>query len=141
MVNWLRTSKVSSVLLTILRIWLGWQWLTGGIHKVFGSEPFDASGFIKGVIAHPVTGPEGDVLYGPFNAFLENVALPASGFFSFMVAWGELLIGLGLILGTLTTAATFFGLLMNFTFLFSGTVSSNPLYILIGVLILFAGIG
>lgn len=139
MVNWLRTSKTSSVILLLLRLWLGWQWTLDGFHKVFGAEPFNASGFIKGAIAHPVTGPEGNVLYGPYNAFLQHVALPASPFFSFLVKWGELLVGLGLILGTLTTAAIFFGLCMNFIYLFAGTVSTNPLYILIGVIILFAG--
>ncbi|RYL95783.1 DoxX family membrane protein [Sporolactobacillus sp. THM7-4] len=139
MVHWLRTSKSSSVILLFLRLWLGWQWLMDGIHKVFGAKPFDASGFIKGAIAHPVTGPEGNVLYGPFNGFLQHVALPGSGFFSFMVAWGELLVGLGLLLGTLTTAAVFFGLMMNFVYMFAGTVSTNPLYVLIGSIILFAG--
>lgn len=139
MVNWLRTSKTSSVILLLLRVWLGWAWFIDGIHKVFGAKPFDASGFMKGAIAHPVAGPAGDVLYGPFNAFLKNIALPGSGFFSFLVKWGELLVGLGLILGTLTTAAVFFALLMNFMYLFAGTVSSNPLDILIGSIILFAG--
>lgn len=139
MVNWLRTSKTSSVILLLLRLWLGWQWTMDGFHKVFGAKPFDASGFMHGAIAHPVTGPTGNILYGPFNAFLQHIALPASPFFSFLVKWGELLVGIGLILGTLTTAAIFFGLLMNFMYMFAGTVSTNPLYVLIGVIILFAG--
>ncbi|MCI1880857.1 MAG: DoxX family membrane protein [Sporolactobacillus sp.] len=139
MVHWLRTSKTSSVILFLLRIWLGWSWLTAGYEKVFGPKPFDASGFLKGAIANPVKGPEGNVLYGTYNAFLQHVALPASPFFSFAVKWGELLVGLGLILGTLTTAAVFFGLLMNFSYLFAGTLSTNPWDILLGVLILFAG--
>lgn len=139
MVNWLRTSKTASFVLLVLRVWLGWQWLKDGFEKVFGAKPFDASGYLKGVIANPVKGPDHNVLYGPYNAFIQHIALPGSGFFSFLVKWGELLCGLGLLLGTLTTAAVFFALLMNFMYLFAGTVSSNPLYILIGGIILFAG--
>lgn len=56
-----------------------------------------------------------------------------------MVSWGELLVGLGLIFGTLTTAAAFFGLLMNFSYLLAGTVSINPTFILIQFFILVAG--
>ncbi|MFX3616615.1 MAG: DoxX family protein [Sporolactobacillus sp.] len=139
MVHWLRTSKTSSFILLVLRLWLGWQWVQDGFEKVFGAKPFDASGFMKGTVAHPVTGPTGKVLYGPYNAFIQHIALPGSGFFSFLVKWGELLVGIGLILGTLTTAAVFFALLMNYMYLFAGTVSSNPLYLLIGGIILFAG--
>ncbi|MDD9149696.1 MULTISPECIES: DoxX family protein [unclassified Sporolactobacillus] len=139
MVHWLRNSKTASFILLVLRVWLGWQWMVDGFKKLTGPEPFDASGFMKGAIAHPVAGPAGNVLYGPYNAFLQHIALPGSGFFSFLVKWGEFLVGLGLILGTLTTAAAFFALLMNFMYLFAGTVSTNPLDVLIGVLILFAG--
>jgi thiosulfate dehydrogenase (quinone) large subunit len=56
-----------------------------------------------------------------------------------MIPLGEFLVGLGLILGALTTAAIFFGLMMNFMFMFAGTVSTNPWYTLLGMVILVAG--
>ncbi len=56
-----------------------------------------------------------------------------------MVAWGEVLVGLGLILGVFTSAAAFFGVMMNFSFMFAGTVSTNPWMILISMFILAAG--
>jgi thiosulfate dehydrogenase (quinone) large subunit len=52
---------------------------------------------------------------------------------------GEALVGLGLILGCLTSAAAFFAVVMNFSFLLSGTVSHNPTDIIMGVLIMVAG--
>jgi thiosulfate dehydrogenase (quinone) large subunit len=55
------------------------------------------------------------------------------------VPWGELFIGMGLILGALTTTAVFFGMLMNFTFMLAGTVSSNPWLILLSIFIIAAG--
>jgi thiosulfate dehydrogenase [quinone] large subunit len=57
--------------------------------------------------------------------------------FAKAVAWGELLIGLGILLGGLIGFAAFFALLMNFSFLFAGSTSSNPLLILLEVVLLF----
>ncbi|MCD8510314.1 MAG: Crp/Fnr family transcriptional regulator, partial [Bacillus sp. (in: Bacteria)] len=51
----------------------------------------------------------------------------------------EVLVGLGLLLGVLTTAAAFFGIMMNFAFLFAGTISSNPWMVLLTIFILAAG--
>ncbi|MBU8909089.1 DoxX family protein, partial [Desertibacillus haloalkaliphilus] len=72
-------------------------------------------------------------------SFLEGIAIPNADLFSFMVAWGEVLVGLGLILGVFTSAAAFFGVVMNMSFLFAGTISSNPWMILISMFILAAG--
>jgi thiosulfate dehydrogenase [quinone] large subunit len=56
--------------------------------------------------------------------------------FASVVAWGEVLIGLGFLFGGLIGFAAFFALLMNFAFLFAGTTSSNPMLIMLEVLIL-----
>ncbi|GAB6934047.1 hypothetical protein JCM14719A_24010 [Calditerricola satsumensis] len=47
--------------------------------------------------------------------------------------------GLGLILGCLTTAAIFFGMVMNFAFMFSGTTSINPQMVLLSIFVIVAG--
>ena len=135
--KYLRENKISSIILTVLRLYLGYEWLTAGFHKLTGG--FDASGFLKGTIANPVKGPEGDVLYGWYVSFLQHFALPNAHIFNTIIPLGEFLVGLGLILGCLTTAAAFFALVMNFSYLFAGTVSSNPLDILLGVIIVAAG--
>ncbi len=49
------------------------------------------------------------------------------------------MVGLGLIFGTLTIAASFFALVMNFSYLGAGVVSVNPTYIFIGSLLLVSG--
>ena len=77
--------------------------------------------------------------YPTYVAFLKHFALPNAHLFNVLVPYGEFLVGLGLILGCLTTAAAFFGLVMNFSYVFAGTVSSNPLDILLGVIILASG--
>ncbi|MFD1638232.1 DoxX family protein [Evansella tamaricis] len=131
--EFLRNNKIAAGLLTILRVYLGWSWMTAGWGKVTGD--FNAGGYLNGVVANEAVATQ----YPTYHAFIENFALPNAGLFSFMVAWGELLVGIGLILGVLTTAAAFFGIMMNFAFMFAGTISSNPWMVLLTVFILAAG--
>jgi thiosulfate dehydrogenase (quinone) large subunit len=135
-VKFLRESVTAASLLLIIRLYLGYSWLVSGWGKITGG--FDASGFLGNAIANPVKGPNG-VVYGWWTSFLESSALPNIGIFNTLIPWGEFLVGLGLILGCLTTAAAFFGVLMNFSFLLSGTISHNPTDILLGILIMVAG--
>ncbi|ALC91798.1 Crp/Fnr family transcriptional regulator [Bacillus sp. FJAT-18017] len=136
--KFLRENKIVAALLAVLRVYLGYAWFTAGLGKI-QSGAFDASGFIQGAIANPVKGPDGGVVYGWYVDFLQSVALPNIDLFNVLVPWGELLVGLGLMLGCLTTAAMFFGLVMNFAFFFAGTVSHNPTDILFGFILLAAG--
>jgi thiosulfate dehydrogenase (quinone) large subunit len=135
--NILRENKIAAGILAVIRIWLGYNWMTAGYHKL--ADGFDASGFLKGAIANPVMGPDGAPVYSWYVNFLESFALPNIELFNFIVPLGEFLVGLGLLLGCLTTAAMFFGLVMNFSFFLAGTVSHNPTDIFFGAIILFAG--
>lgn len=134
-VKWLRENQIAAGLLTIIRLYVGYSWLTAGFGKI--SNGFDASGFLQGAVAK-ATG-DHPAVQAWWASFLEGVAIPNAGIFSFLVAWGEFLVGLGLILGCLTTAAAFFGIIMNFAFLFSGTVSTNAQMVLLTTFILIAG--
>jgi thiosulfate dehydrogenase (quinone) large subunit len=136
LVKFLRENTISAALFAAIRIFLGYQWMTAGFHKITGG--FDASGFLKGAIANPVKGPDG-IVYGGWVSFLDSFAIPNAELFNVLVPWGEFLVGLGLILGCLTTAAAFFGVVMNFAFMLSGTISHNPTDIIMGVLIMVAG--
>ncbi|WHY00169.1 DoxX family protein [Neobacillus sp. DY30] len=135
--HFLREHKISAAILTIIRLYLGYAWFTAGLGKITGG--FDASGYLKNAVANPVKGPDGNMVYSWYVNFLESFALPNIDVFNFIVPWGETLIGLGLMLGCLTTAAAFFGLVMNFSFFLAGTVSHNPTDIFLGFIILAAG--
>lgn len=138
MVNWMRTNKWAAALLLVVRLYIGWTWMTAGWHKWTGG--FNAEGFLKGAIAKPIVDKAtNELVYPTFTGFLEHFALPHVNWINFMIPLGEFLVGLGLLLGALTTAAAFFGLLMNFMFLFAGTVSTNPWMVLIGGIVFLAG--
>jgi thiosulfate dehydrogenase [quinone] large subunit len=62
-----------------------------------------------------------------YAAFLNQIVLPNAVLFSYIITFGELLVGLGLILGALTGIAAFFGLVMNINYLFAGSISTNPI--------------
>src|SRR5699024_4838162 len=132
----IRQNKVVAGILDFLRIYIGYQWLTSGVGKIT-SGGFDASGFIQGAIAS--AGGENPAVQGWWAAFLEMVALPNAELFSFIVMWGEFLVGAALILGIFTNFAALMGIAMNFAFLFSGTVSTNAQMVLITVFLLVAG--
>ncbi|ANS75050.1 Crp/Fnr family transcriptional regulator [Paenibacillus yonginensis] len=132
--NWLRTNKVAMWLLTVVRIYLGYQWMTHGFEKLTGG--FDAGGFLQGAIAKS-TG-ENPVVQGWWAAFLEHAALPGVNFFNVLIPLGEFLVGLGLILGTFTTFAALMAVVMNTAFLFSGTVSTNAQMLILEIFIVVA---
>lgn len=130
----------AAVALTLVRIYLGWQWLDAGWHKLTGSDAFSAAGFLKNATTNPVADKATkEAIYPTYTAFLEHFALPNVKLINFLIPVGEFLVGLGLIIGGLTAAAAFFGILMNFLFLFSGTVSTNPWLLLLGIIIFIAG--
>ncbi|MCM2535938.1 DoxX family protein [Neobacillus pocheonensis] len=135
--KFLRQNKVAAAILTVLRLYLGYEFLTAGFHKLTGG--FDASGFLKGAVANPVKGPDGSIVFTTYVGFLKHIALPNAHIFNTIIPLGEFLVGLGLILGCLTTAAAFFALVMNFSYVMAGTISTNPLDILLGVFIIAAG--
>ena len=137
----------------IVRLYVGYQWITAGLEKLTGySFTFDASfgqklsspwvfgahdgaaikGFVAGALAQ--TGGAHPAVQGWYASFLQSVVLPNATLFAYLVTFGEVLIGLGLIFGVLTGIAAFFGVFMNLNFLLAGAVSINPV---IGVLALF----
>ena len=137
MLHFLQSSKIAMVLLSIVRISLGWMWFSSGIGKVMGGE-FHAGGFLQAAVDNPVLkGGGGEIVAYPlYVGFLENVAIPYADVFSFMVMWGEVFIGLALMVGLFTKTAGLFGGVMNTSFLLAGTVSTNPLMLLMIIPIL-----
>jgi len=114
----------------VLRVYLGWQWLEAGWGKlnnpawVGDKAGVAVGGFLERALTK-TTGDHPDVT-GWYAWFIQNVALPNKVLFSYLVTFGEILVGLALILGLFTGLAAFFAGFMNAAFLLAGTVSSNP---------------
>jgi thiosulfate dehydrogenase (quinone) large subunit len=123
-----------AVVWTILRIWLGLQWIEAGYYKI--KSGFEVSGFLQGAIANPT-------VQGWYAGFLEGFALPNVEFFNILIPWGEFLVGLGLILGLVTIPALIAGAFMNINFIMSGVGLSSPdsKLFAVAMLLLFIGKG
>jgi thiosulfate dehydrogenase (quinone) large subunit len=140
-----------ALLWLVVRLYVGYEWFTAGWDKLTGrSIAFDSfgqtstpwvfsghdgaalSGFVAGALAktqgaHPA-------VQGWYASFLQNLVLPNAAVFSYIITFGEICVGLGLILGVLTGIAAFFGVFMNLNFMLAGAVSVNPV---LGTLAIF----
>jgi thiosulfate dehydrogenase [quinone] large subunit len=126
----------------LLRLYLGWEWLQAGWGKLHnpawtGSKAGTAiTGFLTSALAK-ASGEHPDV-QGWYAWFLQHVVLTHSFFWSYLVAWGEALVGIALILGIFTGITAFFASFMNLSYLLAGTVSINPVLFVIATWLVLA---
>jgi thiosulfate dehydrogenase (quinone) large subunit len=124
-----------------LRFYIGRAWLGAGEHKVREDAWMDGGAAVEGYWTRAVTPNEetGTTLavYDWYESFLQFMIDNGwASFFGPAIAIGEVLIGLGLIVGALVGIAAFFGTLLNVSFMLAGTVSSNPVMFGITVFII-----
>jgi thiosulfate dehydrogenase [quinone] large subunit len=126
----------------IVRVYVGWEWLHAGWGKLhstlwIGDKAGTAlNGFIKGAVSK-ASGAHPDV-QGWYADFLNGFVSQHIVGFSHLVTYGEILVGIALILGIFTGIAAFFGSFMNMNFLFAGTVSINPILFILELFLILA---
>jgi thiosulfate dehydrogenase (quinone) large subunit len=140
--KFLFNSTRSAPLWLALRLWIGFDWFYAGFEKMVGTGWLDGGkgllGFWKGAVAVPATGKPA-ITYTWYRDFLSGLIDTQSyTWFSWLIVFGEMAIGLGLIFGCLTAIAAFFGTLMNFSFMMAGSASSNPVLFGLTIFIILA---
>jgi thiosulfate dehydrogenase [quinone] large subunit len=127
----------------IARLYLGWQWLQSGWGKVTGDGWIDNDGaslqaFWERIVVIPEQG-RPSISYGWYRDFIQFM-LDHEWYtwFAWVIAFGETLVGIALILGAFTAIAAFFGATMNMAFLLAGSASTNPVLLIIAVFIILA---
>jgi len=73
---------------------------------------------------------------GWYADFLEGFVIPNAARFGPLIAWGEVLVGVGLILGAFTGFAALAGAFMNLNFMLAGTTSTNPILYTAAILVI-----
>lgn len=126
----------------IARVYIGWGWLEAGWHKVHdpGWMAGGASlqGFWERAVAVPDTGRPA-ITYDWYRDFLTFLLHSGSyTWFAKLVAVGEVLVGIALIVGIFTGIAAFFGAFMNWNFMLAGSASTNPVMGIVGIGIMIA---
>ena len=135
-----RAHGLSAWFVLSLRFMMGWAFAYSGFTKIAGPEPFSADGYLANVAAtngSPLAGVF--VWMGATTWFVEfaNVA----------VSWGELFIGLGLLVGAFVRLAAFFGALMMLLFYFGnwdiahGVINGDFAYALVFLAVAAFGAG
>lgn len=131
-----------SVLWLVLRVWLGIQWVEAALGKISSPAWVEGGaalqGFWSGAVAVPADGRPA-IAFDWYRAFIQTLLeAEAYTWFAPMVAYGELLVGIALILGAFTGFAAFFSGLMNWNFMMAGSASTNPLLFIIAVGLIMA---
>ncbi len=126
-----------SILWLVVRVWLGWQWIDAASHKIGNPAWTDTGEALKGFWMSAVAMPEQGrppITYDWYRGFLQSL-LDANAYtwFAKLVAYGELLIGIALIIGAFVGVAAFFGALMNMNFMLAGSASSNPVLFIVAL--------
>jgi thiosulfate dehydrogenase [quinone] large subunit len=125
----------------ILRIYLGSMWLTSGWGKIndeawMTGEPL--RGFWTNAVQVPAEG-RPPIAFDWYRNFIQFML--DNGWYTWfapLIAWGEVLIGIALILGALTGIAAFLGAFMNWNFIMAGAASTNGMLLTIAVVLVLA---
>jgi thiosulfate dehydrogenase [quinone] large subunit len=132
----------ASVIWLIVRLYVGYTFLNAGWHKLQDPGWMGTGdkilGFWTGALGDAPNG-KPIIVFDWYRGFIQF--LVDSGtypWFAKLIVFGELAVGLGLIVGGLVGVAAFFGALMNINFLLAGTVSVSPILFLLEVLLILA---
>ena len=114
----------------LVRLWLGLRWLDAGSHKM-GQDAWVGGGqAVKGFWERAVAIPEQGrppIAFDWYREFIEFLLRhELYEVFGVLLAYGQVLVGLALILGAFTGIAAFFGAVMNWNFMLAGAAGTNP---------------
>jgi thiosulfate dehydrogenase (quinone) large subunit len=125
----------------IVRVWLGYNWVEATLSHKIGNPAWVTTGaaikgFWQSAIAVPADGRPA-IVYGWYRAFLAYLLnIHAEVWMGKVVAYGELLVGIALILGAFVGICAFFGAFMNWNFMMAGTASTNPMLFTVAILLI-----
>ena len=132
----------ASIIWLIVRLYIGYEWLEAGWHKFTDPAWMETGQGILGFWTRALgNAPNGKpiIVYDWYRTFIQFLVDSGSHpWFAKAIVFGEIAVGLGLILGALVGVAAFFGALMNMSFLMAGTVSTNPILFFAAILLILA---
>lgn len=129
---------------TVVRVYLGYQWLEAGLNKA-ANPKWAATGealqaYWVRAASVPAAPAKPPISYDWYRAFIQGLVDSGShAWFAKLVAYGEVLVGIALILGVATMVAAAAGALMNMNFMLAGSASTNPVLYTLAILLLVAG--
>lgn len=126
----------------VLRVWLGWQWIQAAQHKITNPAWVKTGAALKGFWTNAVQVPDAGrpiIAFDWYRSFIQFMLnIEAYTWFAKLVAYGELVVGIALVIGAFTGFAAFFSGFMNWNFMMAGSASTNPLLFAIAVGLILA---
>ncbi len=125
-----------------VRLMLGFAWLDAGLHKLQGEGWMDGGSALRAYWERAASIPEQGrppITYDWYRDFI-NLLLNNNTevWFAQLITFGEIAVGVGLIVGSLTGVAAFFGAIMNMSFLLAGSASTNPVLFTLAIGVMLA---
>jgi thiosulfate dehydrogenase [quinone] large subunit len=132
-----------------VRLFVGFSFLEAGLHKLFPVDKAIGAGWLDGgasllgfwqkAAAIPEPPGRAAITYEWYRDFLNLlITNDAQVWFGYLIVFGEIAVGLGLLFGALTGFAAFFGAMMNMSFLLAGSASTNPVLFALGIGLMLA---
>lgn len=127
----------------ILRVYMGYTFVTAGIEKLTSPAWTQGGVALKGFWQAAVAVGEGahgsPIAFGWYRDFI-NFLLNSGSYtwFAWLILISEILVGVALILGAFTGIAGFVGGFLSWNFMMAGTASINPVVFTIGILLILA---
>lgn len=133
--RWLFLSPQAAWLWLPLRLYLGWSCLQHGLEKVRNPAWTQSGEALAGFWGNAVaTEPKPVITVSWYREFIETLLdARAYTWFSDLVVYGEILVGIALILGAFTGLAAFAGAFMNWNYIMAGSASTNGLLLVIAL--------
>lgn len=145
MLHTLRNPKLAP-LWFVVRLLLGYVWIAAALNKFaafpvyVGTQAGSAVAiYLRSAVAQS-TGPHAQVT-AAWAWLVHAFFLPTAGFWSVVVMFGELVVGVGLVLGLFTGTALLAAAVMNMVFMLSGTSALNPILLAVELALFAVGPG
>jgi thiosulfate dehydrogenase [quinone] large subunit len=125
-----------------MRFFLGRDWLSHGAQKLVDPAWMNGGQALRGFWERAVVVPETGrpaITYDWFRQLLQYMLDHGwYTWFAKLVVWGEVLVGLGLLVGALVGLSAFVGTFMNFNYMLAGSASTNPVLFGLAVFLVLA---
>ncbi len=116
-----------------LRLFIGLGWIRAAIEKLIDPHWHDGSKLLAFFDAQIMGG---YVVFPAYQSLMEGVFTQQVVFMSWLVAVGQLLVGIGILTGTLTSVALIAAIFLNMNFMFAGRVNPSAFYLIIQMVLL-----
>ncbi len=131
-----------SVVWLVVRVLLGLAWLEAGFRKVSDPAWMDTGvalqSFWQRIVVIPEEG-RAPITYDWYRNFIQGLLDSGSYvWFAKLIAVGEVLIGVALILGAFVGIAAFLAAFMNWNFIMAGSASTNGLLVIVAIVLVLA---